>query len=72
MAKQIYMLYTVFPLISTGPQISTAPFGIHTEISTSLLISVTPLNTTLIRIITKFFRKLNQNAYGPSMKTIKQ
>ena len=66
------MLYTVFPLISTGPQISTAPFAIHTEISTSLLINVTPLNTTLIRIVTKFYWKLNQNAYGPSTKKIKQ
>ena len=28
--------YTMFSLISVGPQISAAPLGIHTEISTSL------------------------------------
>ena len=29
-------LRTVFPVISTGPQISAAPLGIHNEISASL------------------------------------
>ena len=40
-------------------------------ISTSPLISVTPLNVVLIRIVTIFYLKLNQNAYRPNMKTIK-
>ena len=63
---------TVFPLISAGPQISAAPLGIHIEISAYPLISAAPLNTALIRIITIFYKKLNQNAYGTSMQTIKQ
>ena len=36
------------------------------------LISATSLNTALIRIATIFYKKLNQNAHGPSMQTIKQ
>ena len=41
-------------------------------ISASPLIITTALNVTLIRIVTIFYWKLNQNAYGRSMQTIKQ
>ena len=50
----------------------------HTEISTlpplisTFLLSAMPQNMTLIRIFTTFYEKLNQNAYGTSMQTIKQ
>ena len=37
------------------PLISAAPWGIHIEISASPLISTTPLNTALIRIVTIFY-----------------
>ena len=52
--------------------ISTMPLGIHIEISASPLINAAPLNTGLIRIATKFYQKLNQNAYRISMQKIKQ
>ena len=39
------MSYTVFPLISAGPQISAAPLGFHTEISASPLMGASPPNT---------------------------
>ena len=35
--------------------ISATPLGIHIEISAFLLISATPLNTALIRIVTIFY-----------------
>ena len=54
------------------PLISTTLLGVHIEISTSSLTSTTPLNATMIRIDTIFYYKLNQNAYGPSIQTIKQ
>ena len=47
---------TVFP-----PLISASPLGIHIEISTSPLISATPLNVALIRIVTIFYQQLHQN-----------
>ena len=62
----------VFPLINAWPQISAAPLGIHFEISASLLINAALLNTALVRIVTIFCYKLNQNAYGLSMEAIKQ
>ena len=34
--------------------------------------STATLNTAVIRIVTIFYQNLNQNAYGPSMQTIKQ
>ena len=37
------------------PLISASPLGIHIEISTSPLISGTPLNVALIRIVTIFY-----------------
>ena len=40
--------------------------------SASSLKSAAPLNTALIRIVTIFYQKLKQNAYEPSMQTIKQ
>ena len=43
------------------PLISAAPLGIHIEISTFPLIRAAPLTTALIRIVTVFFYKLNQN-----------
>ena len=51
-----WLLHTVFPLISAGPQINTAP-----------LISTALLNTALIRIVAKLYQKLNQNAYGTNI-----
>ena len=59
-------------LIKYRPLISAATLGIHIEISAIPLISASPLNTALIRIVTIFYYKLNQNAYGPKMQTIKQ
>ena len=50
----------------------------HIEISTlpplisTFLLSAMPQNMALIRIFTTFYEKLNQNAYGTSMQTIKQ
>ena len=41
-------------------------------ISTAPLISAASLNTELTRRITIFYKKLNQNAYEPSMQTTKQ
>ena len=64
--------YTVFPLISAGPQISATTLGIYIEISTSLLISATPVNAVLIRVVTIFYLQLNQNGYGTSLQTVKQ
>ena len=64
--------YIAFPLIRAGPQISAASLGILIEISASPLMSTATLNTAVIRIVTIFYQKLNQNAYGPSMQTIKQ
>ena len=36
------------------------------------LVSAAPQNTALIRVVTVFYQKLNQNTYGTSMQTIKQ
>ena len=36
------------------------------------LISAAPLNTALIRIVTIFYYKSNQNEYGTRIQTIKQ
>ena len=46
---------TEFPQINAAPQISTAHLGIHTEITTSLLLSTVTLNAVLIRIVTIFY-----------------
>ena len=46
---------TVFPLTSAGSQIDIAPLGIHIEITSSPLISNTPLNAVLIRIVALFY-----------------
>ena len=61
------------------PLTSFAPLDIHIEISpppprppAPRLISAAPLNTALIKIVTVLYQKLNQNAYGPSVQTIKQ
>ena len=34
--KKIFQTFTIFPLISAGPQISAAPLGVHIKISASL------------------------------------
>ena len=45
----VYVSYTVFPLISAGPQISAALLCDHIEISAA------PLNAALIKIVTIFY-----------------
>ena len=40
--------------------------------SVSTLVKAPPLNTALIRVVTIFYWKLNQNANGTSIQTIKQ
>ena len=40
--------------------------------SASPLINAAPLNAALIRIVTIFYYKLNQNGYGTRIQTIKQ
>ena len=64
--------YIVFPLIRAGPQISAASLGIQIETMKSPSMSTATINTAVTRIVTIFYQKLNQNAYGPSMQTIKQ
>ena len=62
MKKTKVKMNTVFPLISSGPQISAAFLGTHIEISASLylisasfLISPTTQNEVRIRIVTIFY-----------------
>ena len=55
------------------PLISAAPYP-HWNKSLPLIIpspqiTVGPLNIALISTVTIFYQELNQNAYGPSMKT---
>ena len=47
---------TVFPLTSDGSQIDIAPLGIHIEITSSPLITTTPLNAVLLRIAALFYK----------------
>ena len=47
--------YTIFPLISARSQIINALLDIHIEISASPLISTTPLDAALTRIVTIFY-----------------
>ena len=76
-------LDTIFSLISTGLKYATSSNKHHTFgypqwnkrlllISASPLINAAPLNTALFRIDTTFQYKLNQNAYGTSIQTIKR
>ena len=47
---------TVFPLTSDGSQIDIAPLGIHSEITSSPLMTTAPLNAVLLRIAALFYK----------------
>ena len=47
---------TVFPLTSDGSQIDIAPLGIHSEITSSPLMTAAPLNAVLLRIAALFYK----------------
>ena len=41
------------------------------RLSIHIEISAAPLNTALIRIVTRFYKKLNQHAHGTTEQTMK-
>ena len=59
MPQLLYILYIVYRIYSNKRWASP-------------LISAAPLNAALIRIVTIFYQKLNQNVYGTRIQTIKQ
>ena len=49
------VVYNVYPVISVEPQISAALLGVYIEISVSPLITPTPLDEAVIKIVTIFY-----------------